>query len=65
MNTLIFAVLFGSIGVGYFIYGKKQQRLVPLIAGVGLCAFPYFIHNLYAIVIVGTVLTAAPWLLRE
>lgn len=65
MTTVISSVLFGSIGVGYFIYGKKQQRLIPLIAGIGLCAFPYFIPNAYAMVIVGTILAAAPWLLRE
>ena len=65
MTTLIFSVLFGSIGVGYFIYGKKQQRLIPLIVGIGLCALPYFIPNTYALVIVGLILTAAPWLLSE
>jgi hypothetical protein len=65
MTAMIFSVLFGAIGVGYFIYGKKQQELIPLIAGIGLCVFPYFITNSYAMVIVGAILTAAPWLLRE
>lgn len=65
MTALIFSLLFGTIGVGYFIYGKKQQRMIPLIAGIALCAFPYFIPNPYAMVIVGTILTAAPWLLRD
>lgn len=64
-TTLISSVFFGSIGVGYFIYGKRQHRLIPLIAGMGLCAFPYFLHNLYAVVIIGTILTAAPWVLRK
>ena len=65
MTTLIFSFVFGSIGFGYLIYGKKQQRLIPLIAGMGLCAFPYFIPNAYAMVTVGTTLIAAPWLQRE
>lgn len=65
MTALIFSVLFGSIGVGYFIYGKKQQRLIPLLAGIGLCALPYFIPNPYVTVIVGLILIAAPWLLSE
>ena len=65
MTTLAFSVLFGTIGAGYFIYGKRQQRLIPLIAGIGLCIFPYFIPNSYAMVIVGAILTAAPWFLRE
>ena len=62
---MIVSILFGAIGVGYFIYGKKQQRVIPLIAGAGLCVFPYFISNPYAMVIVGAILIAAPWLLRE
>ena len=65
MSTMMFSVLFGSIGVGYFIYGKKQDKMIPLIAGLGLCIFPYFIPNPYAMFIVGAILTVAPWLLRE
>lgn len=41
--VLIWSMLFGSIGVGFFIYGKRQKAIVPLCAGVALCAFPYFI----------------------
>ena len=29
-TTLIFSILFGSIGMGYFVYGKKQQAALPL-----------------------------------
>ena len=65
MTTLIFSVVFGSIGVGYFVYGKKQKRTIPLLAGTGLCAFPYFMANPYAMAIVGLLLTAAPWLIKS
>ena len=65
MTTLISSFFFGSIGVGYFIYGKKQKRLIPLIAGMGLCAFPYFLSHAYAMVAVGMALMAAPLLLRK
>jgi len=65
MGTLLLSIFFGSIGVGFFIYGKKQQRLIPLISGMGLCVFPYLMTSPYAMAIVGTALTAAPWLLRD
>ena len=64
-TTLILGILFGSIGVGYFIYGKKQQRVVPLLAGMGLCAVPYVVDGALALVIVGVVLAALPWVLRD
>src|SRR2546421_6458015 len=63
-TTLLFSTLFGSIGLGYFMYGKKQQKLVPLVAGIVLCAYPYFMSNVYALVGVGIVVTAVPWFLR-
>lgn len=64
-TTLIFSTIFGSIGVGYFIYGKKQEKMIPLFAGIGLCAFPYFVSNVFLMVLVGIILTVVPWLIRE
>jgi hypothetical protein len=64
-TTIMLGLLFGSIGVAFFIYGKKQQRLVPFVAGVGLCVFPYVVHNPWIVLGVGLLLTASPWLFRE
>jgi hypothetical protein len=64
-TTLFLSILFGSVGVGYFIYGRKQKRVVPLLAGMGLCGFPYFVSGTLAVVIIGVVLTALPWILRD
>ena len=67
MNTasLLWGLLFGSIGLGYFIYGKKQRNAVPLIAGVGLMVFPYFVSNTYLLVVAGVALMALPYLLQN
>ncbi|MBU1568203.1 MAG: hypothetical protein KJ630_21590 [Proteobacteria bacterium] len=35
-STLIWWVIFGSIGLGYFVYGKKQRAVIPLFSGIGL-----------------------------
>ena len=61
---ILWGVLFGGIGLGFFIYGKKQQAVVPLITGVALCIYPYFISNVYLLVIVGCVLMAIPYFIR-
>jgi hypothetical protein len=63
-TTLMVSVLFSSIGAGYFVYGKKQRQVVPLLTGLALCVYPYFLSNGYAIVVVGILLTAVPWLIR-
>jgi hypothetical protein len=62
--VLLWGLLFGSIGFGFFIYGKKQKAVVPLIAGIVLCVVPYFIANVYVLVGVGVVLVMIPFLVR-
>lgn len=57
-------VLFGSIGMGYFIYGKKQGAIVPLISGIGLMVYPYFVTNLYLFLLAGCALMVLPYFVR-
>lgn len=62
--TLVWGMLFGAIGVGYFIYGKRQSALVPLACGLLLMVFPYFFSSAWALVLVGAVLMAIPYFVR-
>jgi hypothetical protein len=62
-SSMMWGMIFGAIGVGYFIFGKKQARLIPLLSGIGLCAFPYFISNTYIVVLLGIILIALPFLI--
>ena len=62
--VLLWGLLFGSIGFGFIIYGKKQKAIVPLITGIVLCVVPYFIANVYALVVVGVVFMAIPFFVR-
>jgi len=64
-NLLFASLLFGLIGTGMLMYGKKAGRPVPLFAGVALMAVPYFIPNLIVLLIVCTGVTAVPWFLRN
>jgi len=63
--VLIWGMVFGAIGVGFCIYGKKQKATVPLCVGVTLCIFPYFMTNLYLLVFVGMMLVAIPYFVRD
>ena len=64
-TLIVLGLIFGSIGMGYIVYGRKQHRAVALWAGVGLCAYPYFISNIIAFVGIGAVLIAAPFVVNE
>ena len=62
--VLLWGLLFGSIGFGFFIYGKKQKAVVPLVTGIALCIVPYFIANVYVLVGVGLLLMAIAYFVR-
>ncbi|MDD5226328.1 MAG: hypothetical protein PHV97_03975 [Candidatus Omnitrophica bacterium] len=59
MNTanILASVIFGSIGFGALIYGKKQSNLKALVIGVALMVYPYFVPNPIALFTIGAVLT--------
>ena len=62
-TTLAIALLTSAIGVAYFIYGKRQTRYAPLLAGLMLCVYPYFVDSVTWLVVIGVALVAAPFLL--
>lgn len=51
----------GAFGVGYFMYGKKQEKFAPMLAGVLLCVYPYFTDNVIALIAIGVALLAFPF----
>jgi hypothetical protein len=63
-SLLIWGTVFGAFGLGFFIYGKKQKAVVPLFTGIALFIIPYFISNVYMLVIAGAVLVALPYFVR-
>jgi hypothetical protein len=64
LAQLLWGLLFGSIGLGFFLYGRKQRAVVPLVCGLALVIFPYFVANVMLLVGIGVVLMAIPYFLR-
>jgi len=58
-------LLFGSIGLGFFIYGRKQRAPIPLLCGIALMVFPYFVSNALLLVAIGALLIAVPYFFRD
>ena len=63
-SLMLWSVLFGGIGAGYFIYGKKQKAPVPLFAGLALLVFPYFMPNVMLLLLIGLALVALPYFVK-
>ena len=64
-STLLAGVLFGCIGFVAFRYGRRQDRLAPVLLGIALMAYPYFVEGAWLTWGLGALGTAALWFFRE
>lgn len=62
--VLFWGLLVSSVGLGYFIYGKRQRAPVPLVCGLVLMVFPYFVSSAWTVALVGAALMAIPYFVR-
>ena len=63
-SRLFLGVFFSSFGLAYFIYGRKQQAIIPLLCGIALMAYPYFVTNMIIFILLGIVLLGLPFFYR-
>ncbi len=61
----LLALLVSSVGLGYTIYGKKQDQAVALCCGVLLMVVPYVLSNLALLLIVALTLMVLPFVLNR
>jgi hypothetical protein len=45
-------------------YGRRQHAPVPLICGLALMIYPYFVSDVILLVVIGCLLTALPYFVR-
>ncbi len=65
-SSFLFAsLLWGSIGVGYFIYGKKQGATMPLIGGLAMIVVSYVVSGWLLMSLISIALIVAThWLMK-
>ena len=64
-TSLMFSMLFGMVGTGFMMYGKKAGELIPVGIGLALMISPYFISNVAVLIIVCSGLMAVPFVMRS
>jgi len=64
-NIFFWGFIFGTIGFGYLTYGVKQRKGIPLISGVLLSAFSYFVSNLILMFFLGGVFMVLPFVIKR
>jgi len=58
--NLFWGLIFSSVGIGYFIYGRRQSSLIARYCGIALFLYPYLVTNTFALVAIGVVLMLTP-----
>lgn len=64
VGYLFFVIVFSAVGIAYFMYGKKQAAFVPLLCGLALMVYPYFVSGTWVLIGIGAVLAAIPYFVR-
>ena len=57
-SFILASLIWGSIGMGFAIYGKRQRATAPLVGGIALVAISYFISSALLMSLVGVALVA-------
>jgi len=63
--NILSGFVFGVIGWFAFIHGKKEKSWRPMVIGVALMVYPYFISNTLLAILIGIALTAALYFWRD
>ncbi len=58
---LFSSFVIGMFGFGFFLYGKKSGAILPLMVGIVLMIYPFFITNLWGMWAVGVGLMIVPF----
>ena len=65
-NFLLASLLWGSIGSGYCLYGKKRGEAIPLVGGLALIGLSCFVTSALLMSLLSIALIAGmTWLLRS
>jgi hypothetical protein len=63
-GSLLSGIVLGSLGMGYFIYGKRQGRIVALCCGILLCGLPYLMDSQLLLWLLSLPVMLLPWFIR-
>lgn len=65
-SFLFASLLWGSVGVGYWIYGKKQREMTPMLGGVAMIAVSCLVSSwLLMTLLCIALMVAVYWLVKR
>ena len=65
MAKIIAWIIFGAVGFSAFVYGKKERSFKPLVVGIALMGYPYFVNATFWLYAVGVGLCLVLYFWRD
>jgi hypothetical protein len=59
---IMWELVLGGVGFVLFTYGRKQQRIPQLVAGLLFMVYPMFVSGVVGLLLVGCLLGGGLWL---
>lgn len=59
------SLVLGLIGMGMMMYAKRSERVAPLVGGLVMCVFPYFVHSILLAWLGAGACLAGTWMLSR
>ena len=63
-SSIFAAIFFGAVGMGAFVHGKRSGLAKPMIIGVALMVYPYFVSETWVFFSIGALLCFLLYLFR-
>jgi len=64
-GSLFVAIVFGAVGLAAFLHGRRVGSIKPVLIGVALMAYPYFVADTTLSIIIGLGLCFLLYLFRD
>jgi len=64
-GSLFSSVIISCAGMGFFMYGKMAGRMWPLMGGIALGLYPYFVSSVLLMWGIAVAIMAGLYFLRE
>ena len=63
-TEILWAIVFGAIGMGCAVYGQRQKAVVPLLVGFALIALPWLVTETGWLIGIAAALLVLPYFVR-
>jgi len=64
-GSIFGAIVFGAIGMGAFVHGKRTGQAKAMLIGVALMVYPYFVDDGMLVFLIGAGLCSLLYFLRD